>query len=406
MQRIYYGWVIVGVGLLVKMAALGFGRFAYAMLLSNMRTSLDFNYIEMGLLSAGILLGYLLFSFIGGALATKFGTKKVVIISLFCSSLSMFSISRLSGFIPLLFFTFVMGSAAGGAHISMTTLPMAWFEKERLGKALGIVTGGTGLGIIVTGLLLPFLLSSLGGEAWRNCWVLLSLMTLFVGILGSILLKERPASADIPLSAPDRETSSPPGRRDGFALKAIFIHYFIFGFAYNIYATYFVAFSVDEVHLSEKLAGLIWSVFGWTCLVSGLVWGSLSDRLGRKKALLWNNGLISLAVIIPLLFHHPLLLGTSTFLFGFTFLGTITIIAACVGDLTNVKKASIYGLITLVHGIGQFLGTTSGGYLKDMTGSFQMTLISSLVGFVFCFALVLSDSPLSSNEERGGVFSH
>ena len=82
MKKISYGWVIVGVGLLVKMAALGFGRFAYAMLLSNMRTSLDFNYIEMGLLSAGILLGYLLFSFIGGALATKFGTKKVVIISL------------------------------------------------------------------------------------------------------------------------------------------------------------------------------------------------------------------------------------------------------------------------------------------------------------------------------------
>ena len=33
MKRIYYGWIIVGIGLLIKMAGLGFGRFAYAMLL-------------------------------------------------------------------------------------------------------------------------------------------------------------------------------------------------------------------------------------------------------------------------------------------------------------------------------------------------------------------------------------
>jgi predicted MFS family arabinose efflux permease len=192
------------------------------------------------------------------------------------------------------------------------------------------------------------------------------------------------------LPAPERETSSLPAKREGFTLKVLFVHYFVFGFAYNIYATYFVAFMVDEVHLSGKLAGLIWSLFGWTCLASGLVWGALSDRLGRKTALLWNNLLISLAVLLPLLFRQPILLGTSTFLFGFTFLGTITIVAASVGDLSVEKKASVYGLITLVHGIGQFLGTTSGGYLKDLTGSFHATLLCSLVGFVLCCVVILS----------------
>lgn len=388
MKRFYYGWIIVGVGLLVKMAGLGFGRFAYAMLLSGMRTSLEYSYIQMGLLSGGILLGYLIFSFVGGALATKFGSKRVVVVSLACSSFSMFFMSQSSSFVLLLFLTFVMGGAAGGAHISMTTLPMAWFEKDRLGRALGIVTGGTGLGIIVTGLLLPILLSSLGKEAWRPCWIFLSLMTAGVAVLGWTLLKEKPVAASRPLLHPEKSDVLPQAGRGEFTLKTLFIHYFVFGFAYNIYATYFVAFMVDEVHLSGRLAGIIWSVFGWTCLVSGLLWGSLSDRLGRGSALLWNNGFISLAVLIPLFFQHPLLLGVSTFLFGITFLGTITIIAASVGDLSVDKKASIYGLITLVHGIGQLLGTTSGGYLKDMTGSFQATLLSSLTGFVLCAGLI------------------
>jgi MFS family permease len=301
----------------------------------------------------------------------------------------MFFISQSSNFAILLLLTVVMGGAAGGAHISMTTLPMAWFDKNRLGRALGIVTGGTGLGIIVTGLLLPVLLSSLGKGAWRQCWVFLSVMTLAVAMMGWILLKEKPVTIPVPPAIPEKNIVTPQATPE-FTLKTLFVHYFVFGFAYNIYATYFVAFMVDEVHLSGKLAGLIWSLFGWTCLASGLVWGSLSDRLGRKTALLWNNLLISLALLIPLLFHHPLLLGTSSFLFGFTFLGTITIVAASVGDLTVEKKASVYGLITLVHGIGQFLGTTSGGYLKDLTGSFHATLLSSLLGFVLCCVLILT----------------
>jgi len=146
MKAIQYGWIIVGVGVLVKMSGLGFGRFAYPMLIPSMKGSLGFNYIEMGLLSGAIMLGYLLFSLIGGMLATRFGPKRIVIASLLCGALSMFFISRLSGFFLFLFSNFAMGAGAAGSHISITTLPMAWFEERKLGRALGIVTGGEGPG--------------------------------------------------------------------------------------------------------------------------------------------------------------------------------------------------------------------------------------------------------------------
>jgi MFS family permease len=391
MRRIHYGWVIVGMGLLVKMSGLGFGRFAYSMLLPSMRESLRFNYIQMGLLSGGILLGYLLFSFVSGMLATRFGSKRIVIVSLLCSTLSMFFLSRLSGFFPLLVFTFAMGAGAAGAHISMTTLPMVWFEKQRLGRALGIVTGGTGLGIIVTGLLLPYLLSTLGREAWRQCWALLALVTFLVAFTGFILLKEKPDQIDPnPFSLYENKEHIPSTvKTNGLTLHTIFIIYFIFGFAYIIYATYFVAYMIEGISIPEKTAGRIWAIFGWMCIVSGLVWGFLSDRLGRRRALLWNNGIISLALLLPLTFHQTFLLGVSAFLFGFTFLGTVAIIAASIGDQVGERRASVYGLVTLIHGIGQFLGTTFGGYFKDLTGSFQLTLFSSLIGFLLCFVLIL-----------------
>lgn len=402
MKPIHYGWVIVGVGVLVKMTGLGFGRFAYPMLIPNMRGSLGFNYIEMGLLSGAMMLGYLIFSFIGGMLATRFGPKRIVIASLLGGAFSMFFISKLSAFFPLLFFTFAMGAGGAGAHISMTTLPMAWFEERRLGRALGVVTGGTGLGIIVTGLLLPPLLLNLGKEAWRHCWLLLALITFGVAVIGWIGLREKPTSVALPPSSMNGDKKSIPSlaKGSGLPLKAIFLIYFIFGFAYNIYATYFVAYMVEEIQLSEKTAGNIWALFGWMCMGSGLIWGFLSDRLGRRKALLWNNGIIAFSVLLPLLLHQPFPLALSASLFGATFLGTVTIIAAAIGDQVVEKRASVYGLVTLIHGIGQFLGTTSGGYFKDLTGTFQLTLVVSLTGFLLCILLT------AIYKKGGEILSH
>jgi MFS family permease len=389
MKTIHYGWVIVGVGVLVKMTGLGFGRFAFPMVIPDMRGSLGFNYIEIGLLSGAIMLGYLIFSLIGGMLATQFGPKKIVVASLLCGALSMFFISKFSGFFSLLFFSFAMGAGAAGSHISMTTLPMAWFKEEKLGKALGVVTGGTGLGIIVTGLLLPTLLIKLGKEAWRQCWLLMALITFGVAVIGWIWLREKPGpAAGLPSGTDGRKTPIRIlGEGGTLTFKAIFIIYFIFGFAYNIYATYFVAYMVEEIQLSERTAGNIWALFGWMCMGSGLIWGFLSDRLGRRKALLWNNGTIAFSVLLPLLLHQPFFLGLSAFLFGATFLGTVTVIAATIGDQVVARRAYVYGGVTLIHGIGQFLGTISGGYLKDFTGSFQLTLIVSLIGFLLCILL-------------------
>jgi MFS family permease len=406
----YYGWVIVGMGLLVKMACLGFGRFAYALLLPGMRQSLRFNYSQMGLLSGGILLGYLLFSLIGGALATKFGPRRVVLGSLAASAASMFLLSRSSDFFLLLPCTFGMGAAAAGGHIAMTTLPMAWFGRKRLGGALGVVTGGTGLGVVITGLLLPYLLAILAGEAWRKCWVFLSGLTLMVALAGFFLLKERPAPGEARgFFEGDEEAVAPKRKASGLSLQAVFLIYFVFGFAYNTYATYFVAFMMEDLALSGQTAGTLWSIFGWMCMTSGFAWGYLSDRLGRREALFWNNGLIALSVAVPLLLRQPFFLGLSAFLFGFTFLGTVTIIAASVGDLVVERRALVYGMVTLVHGIGQLLGTTLGGWLKDLTGSFTLTLASSLAGFVLCLALIAlsicgrhrTAGPTSTTPERG-----
>jgi predicted MFS family arabinose efflux permease len=220
--------------------------------------------------------------------------------------------------------------------------------------------------------------------------MLMAAFSFLVALVAFAFLRDRPIeSRETPPEVSEDTVASQETRRGGgLPLRLIVVIYFVFGFAYIIYATYYVAFMVEEVGLSAGSAGKIWAVFGWMCMVSGLVWGFISDRAGRRNALLWNNALISLAVLLPLCLHQPVFLTLSTFLFGFTFIGTVAVIAAAIGDQAGRKRASVYGLVTLIHGIGQFLGTTSGGYLKDLTGSFQMTLLSSLAGFILCLVLI------------------
>jgi len=219
----------------------------------------------------------------------------------------------------------------------------------------------------------------------------MSCITFVVAIAGLILLKEKPAQTDLSPPQKRRNEAPVPGptMKGEMSLRTIIVVYFIFGFAYNIYATYFVAFMVEEVRLAQKTAGNIWAMFGWLSMVSGLLWGFLSDRLGRRRVLIWNNGLISLALLLPLFFHQLFFIITSTFLFGLTFIGTVTVIAASIGDQAGERRASLYGLVTLIHGIGQLIGTTSGGFLKDLSQSFQLTLTASLAGFLLCFILIV-----------------
>jgi len=46
------------------------------------------------------------------------------------------------------------------------------------------------LGVLLTGILAPHLLTDGGKEGWRVCWLLLALITFAVAVIASFLLKE------------------------------------------------------------------------------------------------------------------------------------------------------------------------------------------------------------------------
>ena len=58
-KQFHYGWVIVAAGALTLFSCLGLARFAYGMLLPGMRVGLGLGFDQMGFVSTGNFLGYL-----------------------------------------------------------------------------------------------------------------------------------------------------------------------------------------------------------------------------------------------------------------------------------------------------------------------------------------------------------
>ncbi len=62
--------------------------------------------------------------------------------------------------------------------------------------------------------------------------------------------------------------------------------YALFGATYAVYATFMVTTLVDEHGFSEQVAGNFWAVVGTLSIVSGPLFGWISDRLGRRTGML------------------------------------------------------------------------------------------------------------------------
>jgi len=168
--------------------------------------------------------------------------------------------------------------------------------------------------------------------------------------------------------------------------------YFFYGLSYIIYMVFFAAYLVKEIGLSQAWAGTLWATVGGLSVFCGVIWGSISDRLGRSRGAALAYLVLGLSYIVYALIKVKFGFYLSAVLFGFTAWSIPTIMAAAAGDYVGPRLAPAgLGFITLFFGIGQALGPLLGGYIADATHSFTIPFLVaggiSLAGMVFSLFL-------------------
>lgn len=386
-QRIQ-GFLVLLAGTLTMVAAYGFARYSVPVILPYMRDALGAGYGHMGMIVTANNTGYVVSSFTGGFLGARFGPRRVISASLACAGLATFA----TGFSPSIEFAIVMqflaGLTAGGAVIPSIGLIAEWFEPRKRGVATGVMVGGFPLGILLSSLFLPVILTGLGEGAWRYCWMILGVLVVLLAVVDLVIVRDRspgprpdgaPAGGS-PVQAPPLRWGLVYKSRSVWLMCAINI---TIGFGMGIFTTFFVAYLVDQRGLSAPEAAQAWSMVGLFGLGSGLLWGYISDKLGRRFGLAacYYGYFLALAILtfVPL----PAAGFVAGALAGLTITGGMAVFAALLGDTVGPRLAAAgFGLISFFFNIGQVVSPPLAGAIIDLTGSFAASLIAATV---FCF---------------------
>jgi predicted MFS family arabinose efflux permease len=348
---------------------LGIGRFAYALVLPDMRDSLGWSYSAAGFMNtinaAGYLAGALVASKvikrIGLAAAVRWGTIACVVSLALCALSGNFVIL---GFARLLTGLGAAAGFIGGAALAAT---IAQTRPERANFLLSLFYAGPGLGILASGLIAPFTLEAFGPGSWWIVWWAMTLLSMLM----TLPLLLAPIGAGAALS----DAASAP-----FAVRPVLIYlagYFLFGAGYIAYMTFMIAY-VRDAGGGAVAQSAFWSLLGLSAFVTPWLWRRVLalDRGGIATAIILGTNAAGAA--LPLFGHSVLLLATSALVFGVSFFALVGSTTAFVRfNYPPTAWPAAIAAMTISFGVGQILGPTVTGAITDATGSLSSALSAS-----------------------------
>lgn len=393
----HYGWIILLIGTLVVFGSLGLARFGFSVLLPEMQKSLNLDNTQAGIMATSNLVGYLTLSVLGGAMAARFGPRAVITSGLLTVGITLIFTGIAENFLSATLWRTLTGIGSGASNVPVIGLLASWFTPRRRGLAAGVVVTGSSLGLIFSGPIVPWVISAYNPDGWRICWYLFGGLTLMIAVAGGFFIRNRPSQMGLKPVGPHAGYSlDSPGAQalrwaDVYKSPTLWhlgIVYMAFGFSYIIYMTFFVKYLMVEGGYTSQAAGNLFMVMGWCSMLCGLIWGSLSDLIGRRLALMLVYGIHGISFCLFAVWPVPMGFVVSAVLFGFSAWSIPAIMAATCGDVFGPRMApAALGFITLLFGIAQAFGPGIAGAMADKSGSFSSAFIlASGVAFTGAFA--------------------
>ena len=157
---------------------LGIGRFAYALVLPDMRDTLGWSYSAAGFMNTINAAGYLAGALVASRLIKRFGLAATVRWGTLACVLSLALCAMSGNFVVLSFARLLagLGAAAGFVGGGALAATIAQSRPERANFLLSLFYAGPGLGILSSGLVAPFVLQAFGPGSWWIVWWAMTLL--------------------------------------------------------------------------------------------------------------------------------------------------------------------------------------------------------------------------------------
>ncbi|MFN8355116.1 MAG: MFS transporter [Spirosomataceae bacterium] len=354
---------------IVLLMALTFGclffdRLTLNFLMPYVSKDLNLNNTEIGLLAAGLSLAWAFSSFFSTAWAEANNKKKIVFIAaVFIFSLCSVGSGLATSFVTLLIARLVMGFSEG------PVIPLAqnFVEREsspnRLGMNAGILQGvGSALfGSIIAPVVLVQIAETIG---WRNAFFVAGAPGLILGLLAWRFIKK--STAESTKSGANTTLNISEIVQYNNIKWGIPVACCVFGWWFAT-LPFISNYFVNTQGMSADDMGKTMGLLGVSGLISSVVVPGLSDKIGRKKILLF---FCVVGAAYPFAVHY--LAGSALHLpamfLTYFMMGLLPLAAAVVPSeaVPVYLKAKAIGLITAIGEIvGGVIVPAIAGVLSD-----------------------------------------
>jgi MFS family permease len=374
-MKIFYGWVIVAVGVVVGCVGMG-GLTSFGVYLQPMADAQGWSRAGISSASTIAFLWMGVGGFLWGSLYDRYGARAVVLAGGMLQGAGLIAASRTQSLpVFLAVYGTTVGLAAGAVYVPLTAATSSWFTRHR-SLAVSLVSAGLALG---TTLIAPLARWLILQHDWRFAMQTIGLIAWAVILPAALLL--RPAKGT--------QSGLPtPGTQAGTTLRQALRTPVFWSLALANFACcaahsgpifHMVSYAAD-CGVEPLTASTVLGAAGLAALAGRILCGLLADMAGAKRTLVGCLLLQSAAISLYLLARDLNALYAVSMLFGLAYGGAMPLYAILVREHFPARiMGRVFGIIAAISTIGMALGPPIGGYLFDRMGSYAWLYIASSV---------------------------
>jgi MHS family proline/betaine transporter-like MFS transporter len=325
-----------------------------------------------------------------GHLGDRYGRQPVLALAVVVMAVSSFLIGVLPGYatagvaatVLLVLLRALQGLSAGGEIGGAATYVAEWSPTGRRGFLCSSTQLGNLLGVLFGTILVATLHAALSEDAMQSWgWRIPFLISLPLGLIGLYIrrrLDETPEFERL------RRQSDVPIERQTPPFLAAVVHNWrgvarVAGFSVGSFAAYYVVYVYGSTFLQRE-AGLSATAAGWCgtgtlilAAVTVMLWGRLSDRVGRRPVLLGAFSAMAL-----LAYPSFVLMSTGNAVLGFVGLALLGLCEAAVMGTILSTYTELFGTRSRFTGFS--LGYNLGSILTGGTAPYIATWLIGVTG--------------------------
>lgn len=240
----------------------------------------DFNLTsgQYGMVLTAPMLAGLFFSFAAGALADRWGVKRVVAVGFVFSIVGTFFRFSAENFLQLFVLMFLAGICPGFLNANAPKLLGAWFSKEQMGMAMGIYFSATGVGMgvaLATSALFP---------STKSAFITAGVAMLIIWLLWLLFVKAKPEGApDLPVMPVTKYIGVAAGSKNVWLVGMALMFFMGSSMAFS-------GFLPNALHSEQGMnpatAGFMASIVTFGTVVGSILGPVISQRTGKLRPFL------------------------------------------------------------------------------------------------------------------------